>query len=91
MGLWASFQKGKVSTRTQTHPEVKAGGESTGDAPAPRFGPAIEETLRPPRPAPEASLRAVGFFLFEKRPTGPSTKPKRGFWGAKLEGVICRE
>ena len=68
MGLWVSFQKGRVSARTQNFPEVKAGGESPGDAPTPRVSRAIEEALRPPRPAPEASMWAVGFSFLKRDP-----------------------
>ena len=61
MGLWVSFQKGKVSTRTQTSREVKVGGEAPGYAPTPSLGQVIEEALRPPRQAPDASLRVPDF------------------------------
>ena len=92
MGLWVSFQKRRVSARTQNVPEVKAGGESSGNARTPKVPGAIEEALRPPRPAPEASIQAVGFSFFGKRSTGPFLRHFHPFRGAKLEfySFSCR-
>ena len=68
MGLGVSFQKGRASARAQNVPEVKAGGELPGDAPTPAVLRASEEALRPPRPAPEPSIRAVGFSFLKRDP-----------------------